>query len=156
MLVGPLALHAAFDFPLLTLQKNPDLDASTRLWLGLTSMLVGFSSIGFAARLVRRVARHHAPRTDVDRERLSQLRKMWAVLVGGGGAGFIGLVFVLTSVHHWLLNPDRNLAFVLIPIGLASIALGCALLVVTTAIYINSRNRMRGTAQGFSSAPGHG
>src|SRR5499427_5722406 len=40
MLMGPLALHAAFDFPLLTLQKNPDLDASTRLWLGLTSMLV--------------------------------------------------------------------------------------------------------------------
>ena len=90
------------------------------------------------------------------RERLSQLRKMWAVLVGGGGAGFIGLVFVLTSVHHWLLNPDRNLAFVLIPIGLASIGLGCALLVVTTAIYIAGRNRMRTTAEGFSSVPGHG
>src|SRR4029077_8676843 len=96
MLMGPLALHAAFDFPLLTLQKNPDLDASARLWLGLTSMLVGFSSIAFAARLVRRVARHHAPRTDIARERLSHLRKMWALLLAGGGAGFVGLTFVLT------------------------------------------------------------
>ncbi len=156
LLAGPVALHAGFDFPLLMLQKDPGLDPNTRLWLGLASILIGFSSIGFAMRLVRRVARHHAPRTDLDRERLSQLRKMWAVLVGGGGAGFIGLVFVLTSVHHWLLNPDRNLAFVLIPIGLASIALGCALLIVTTAIYIAGRNRMRTTAEGFSSVPGHG
>jgi RsiW-degrading membrane proteinase PrsW (M82 family) len=29
MLVGPLALHAGFDFPLLTLQKIPDIDAPT-------------------------------------------------------------------------------------------------------------------------------
>src|SRR6201996_3729087 len=156
MVAGPVALHAGFDFPLLMLQKDGGIDPSVRLWLGLASILIGFASIGFAMRLVRRVARHHAPRTELDRERLSHLRKMWAVLVGGGGAGFIGLVFVLTSVHHWLLNPDRNLAFVLIPIGLASIGLGCALLVVTTAIYITGRNRMRGTAQGFSSAPGHG
>src|SRR3954467_4956537 len=60
MLMGPLALHAAFDYPLLTLQKNPDLDPSIRLWLGVASILVGFSSIGFAARLIHRVARHHA------------------------------------------------------------------------------------------------
>src|SRR5262245_44977739 len=156
MVAGPVALHAGFDFPLLMLQKDPGIDPSGRLWLGLASILIGFSSIGFAMRLVRRVARHHAPRSELDRERLSQLRKMWAVLVGGGGAGFIGLVFVLTSVHHWLLNPDRNLAFVLIPIGLASIGLGCALLVVTTAIYITGRNRIRTTAEGFSSVPGPG
>ena len=156
MVAGPVALHAGFDFPLLMLQKDPGLDPNTRLWLGLASILIGFSSIGFAMRLVRRVARHHAPRTDLDRERLSDLRKMWALLDGGGGAGFIGLVFVLTSVHHWLLNPDRNLAFVLIPIGLASIGLGCALLVVTTAIYIAGRNRLRTTAEGFSSVPGGG
>src|SRR5215470_750893 len=155
MLMGPLALHAAFDFPLLTLQKNPDLDPSTRLWLGLTSMLVGFSSIAFAARLVRRVARHHAPRTDVARERLSRLRKLWALLLAGGGAGFVGLVFVLTSLHHWLINPDRNVTLVLVPIGLTSILLGSALLVVTTAIYVLGRNRIR-TADGFSSLPGRG
>jgi hypothetical protein len=154
MLAGPVALHAGFDFPLLMLQKDPGLDPDTRLWLGLASILIGFSSIGFAMRLVRRVARHHAPRTDRDRERLSQLRKMWAVLVGGCGAGFIGLVFVLTSVHNWLLNPDRNLAFVLIPIGLASIALGCALLVVTTAIYVTGRNRLRTGTEGVSSVAG--
>src|SRR6478609_121241 len=156
LVAGPVGLHAAFDFPLLMLQQPSTMSSALRIWLGVASILIGFSSIGFAMRLVRRVARHHAPRTDLDRERLSQLRRMWALLVAGGGAGFIGLVFVLTSVHHWLLNPDRNLAFVLIPIGLASIGLGCALLVVTTAIYITGRNRMRITAEGFSSVPGRG
>src|SRR5947209_2944605 len=41
ILFGPLALHAAFDLPLLTLQQNPNLDPSTRLWLGVTSVLIG-------------------------------------------------------------------------------------------------------------------
>ena len=156
MLMGPLALHAGFDFPLLTLQQNPDIDPSTRLILGAASVLIGFSSIGFAARLVRRVGRHHAPRTDTARERLSQLRRMWALLVAGGGAGFAGLAFVLSSIHHWLVNPERNVALVLIPVGLLSILIGIALLVATTAIYILGRNRLRTPPQGFSSAPGQG
>ena len=75
---------------------------------------------------------------------------------GGGGAGFAGLAFVLTSIHHWLVNPERNVSLVLIPIGLVSILIGIALLVVTTAIYFLGRNRMRGASQGFSSAPGQG
>jgi protease PrsW len=153
VLLGPVALHAGFDFPLLVLQKNPDIESPTRLMLGAVSVLIGFSSIGFAVRLVRRVGRHHAPRTEVARDRLSQLRRMWALLVVGGGAGFAGLAFVLTSIHHWLVNPDRNVALVLIPVGLASILVGIALLVVTTTIYILGRDRMRTTSQGFSSAP---
>jgi RsiW-degrading membrane proteinase PrsW (M82 family) len=154
MLLAPLTLHAAFDFPLLALQQIPDLDASTRLALGSASVLVGFSSIGLAARLVRRVGRHHAPRTEIARDRLSQLRRMWALLVVGGGAGFIGLTFVLTSIHHWLVNPDRDVALVLVPIGFTSILIGGALLLVTTAIYIHGRNRIRNAASGFSSAHG--
>ena len=122
--------------------------------LGTTSVLIGFSSIAFAVRLVRRVGRHHAPRTEVARERLSQLRRMWALLVVGGGAGFAGLAFVLTSIHHWLVNPERNVALVLVPIGLTSILIGAALLVATTAVYILGRNRMRTTSEGFSSVPG--
>src|SRR5882757_387358 len=70
MLFAPIALHAGFDFPLLTLQQNPDLDASTRLLLGSASVLIGFSSIAFAARLVQRVGHHQAPRTEIARERL--------------------------------------------------------------------------------------
>src|SRR4030088_1589284 len=50
MLFVPVALHAGFDFPLLTLQQTPDLDPSTRLLLGSTSVLIGFGSIAFAAR----------------------------------------------------------------------------------------------------------
>jgi RsiW-degrading membrane proteinase PrsW (M82 family) len=156
VLLGPVALHAGFDFPLLILQKNPDVESSTRLMLGAASVLIGFSSIGFAVRLVRRVGRHHAPRTEIARERLSQLRRMWALLVVGGGAGFAGVAFVLSSIHHWLLNPDRNMAVVLIPVGLVSIVVGIALLVVTTTVYILGRDRMRTTSQGFSSAPNRG
>jgi RsiW-degrading membrane proteinase PrsW (M82 family) len=156
VLLGPVGLHAAFDFPLLTLQQRPEIDSTTRMILGSTSVLIGFSSIAFAIRLVRRVGRHHAPRNEVARERLAQLRRMWALLVVGGGAGFIGLVFVLTSIHHWFVNPDRNVSLVLIPIGLVTITIGIALLVVTSAVYILGRNRMRGTSQGFSSASGQG
>ncbi|MGD0848489.1 PrsW family glutamic-type intramembrane protease [Bradyrhizobium sp.] len=156
VLLGPVALHAGFDFPLLVLQKNPDIESFTRLVLGTVSVLIGLSSIGFAMRLVRRIGRHHAPRTEIARERLSQLRRMWALLVVGGGAGFAGLAFVLSSIHHWLLNPDRNMALVLIPVGLVSILVGIALLVVTTTIYILGRDRMRTTSQGFSSAPHRG
>ena len=148
---APVALHAAFDFPLLTLQQSPNIDPTTRLMLGSVSVLIGFSSIAFAMRLVRRVGRHHAPRTELGRERLGQLRRMWALLVLGGGAGFAGLAFVLSSVHHyWLANPERHASLVLIPVGLVSILTGIALLVVTSAIYILGRNRIRGTAQGFS------
>lgn len=154
ILLAPLALHAAFDFPLLTLQQNPDLGQSARLVLGTTSVLIGFSSIAFAVRLVRRVGRHHAPRTEMARGRLSQLRRMWALLVAGGGAGFAGLAFVLTSIHHWLVNPERNVALVLVPIGLTSILIGAALLLATAAVYILGRNRMRTTPEGFSSVPG--
>ncbi|THD62529.1 MAG: PrsW family intramembrane metalloprotease [Bradyrhizobium sp.] len=151
ILLGPLALHSGFDFPLLTLQQHPDLDPTTRVILGTVSVLIGFSSIAFAARLVRRVGRHHAPRTDTARERLSHLRRMWALLVTGGGAGFAGLAFVLSSIHHWLVNPERNTALVLVPLGLLSILIGSALLVVTTTIYILGRNRMRNAPRGFSS-----
>jgi hypothetical protein len=156
MLAGPVALHAAFDFPLLMLQRDGDLGQSTRLLLGGASISIGVASIAFAARLVHRVARHHAPRTEIARERLSQLRRMWALLVAGGGAGFVGLAFVLTSVHHWLLNPNRNMTLMLVPIGLTAILLGAALLIVTTTIYFLGRNRMRTATQGFSSASGHG
>ena len=112
-LFAPVALHAAFDFPLLTLQKHPDLGPNTRMLLGAASLLIGFSSIGFAIRLVRRVGRHHAPRTEIARERLSQLRRMWALLLVGSGAGFAGAAFVLTSLHHWFVNPDRNASLLL-------------------------------------------
>jgi RsiW-degrading membrane proteinase PrsW (M82 family) len=156
VLAGPVGLHAAFDFPLLTLQNNPDLESTTRLILGSASVLIGFSSIAFAARLVRRVGRHHAPRTEIARERLSQLRRMWALLVVGGGAGFAGLAFVLSTIHHWLLNPDRDVAVLLVPIGFVSILVGFALLVVTTAIYLLGRDRIRTTTSNFSSAPGQG
>src|SRR5689334_19326435 len=95
ILLVPLVLHSSFDVPLLTLQQSPDLEGPVRLLLECTSMLIGFGTIAFAMRLVRRVGRHHAPRTERSRERLSHLRRMWAVLVVGGGAGFAGLAFVL-------------------------------------------------------------
>jgi hypothetical protein len=107
-------------------------------------------------RLVRRVGRHHAPRTELARERLSQLRRMWALLVAGGGAGFAGVAFLLTSLHHWFINPERDTSLVLVPIGLTSIVIGLALLIATSAAYILGRNRLRTGSAGFSSVPGQG
>ena len=153
MLLGPLALHAAFDFPLLTLQQNPDIDPSTRLMLGAASVLIGFSSIAFAARLVRRVGRHHAPRTETARERLSQLRRMWALLVAGGGAGFAGLAFVLTSIHTGWSIPSATWRWCWFRSAWSRSLIGIALLVVTTAIYILGRNRMRGRRRAFPPPP---
>src|SRR3954467_5405666 len=85
ILLAPLALHAAFDLPLLMLQQVPDLDPSIRQMLGTASILIGLSSIGFAIRLVRRVGHHHAPHSQAARARLSHLRRMWALLLAGGG-----------------------------------------------------------------------
>src|SRR5947209_2493860 len=110
ILLVPVLLHSGFDFPLLTLQQDPELGGWTTLVLECTSMLIGFGTIAFAMRLVRRVGRHHAPRTATSRQRLGDLRRMWALLVIGGGAGFAGMAFLLSSVHHWLLSPERNLA----------------------------------------------
>jgi protease PrsW len=152
VLFAPIALHSAFDFPLLILQQNADLDSATRLILGSSSVLIGFSAIAFAVRLVHRVGRHHAPRTDIARERLGQLRRMWALLVFGGGAGFAGLVFVLGAAHRWLVNPDRNMTAVAGSVGLISILIGIALLVATTAVYFLGRNRMRAASDGFSAS----
>lgn len=142
ILMVPLVLHAGFDFPLLTLQQTPDLTGPTRLLLECTSMLIGFGSIAFAMRLVRRVGRHHAPRTETSRERLSHLRRMWALLVIGGGAGFAGLAFVLSAIHHWLVNPEHSATLVLVPVGLVSIMVGVALLAMTAAAYWFGRHRM--------------
>src|ERR1700743_342061 len=46
IVAGPVALHAGFDFPLLMLQKDGGIDPSVRLWLGLASILIGFSPVG--------------------------------------------------------------------------------------------------------------
>ena len=75
---------------------------------------------------------------------------MWALLVVGSGA--ICRPASWWPDPHWLVTPERNTALVLVPIGLASILIGIALLVATTAIYIFGRNRLRTTAEGFSSA----
>jgi protease PrsW len=118
--------------------------------LGVASLAVGFSSIGLAVRLVRRLAHHHAPRTEMARQRLSHLRRMWALLVAGSGAGFIGLAFMLTYIHHWFITPERSIAIMLLPIGLISMLVGSALLLATTVIYVLGRNRLRSTST-FSS-----
>src|SRR6202012_5627626 len=66
VLLAPVALHAGFDFPLLMLQKNLDIEPSTRFMLGTASVLIGFSSIGFAVRLGCPAGRHHTPRTKLE------------------------------------------------------------------------------------------
>lgn len=146
VLLVPIALHASFDFPLLALQQYPDINVGARLALEIAGVLIGFGTIFLAGRLVWRIGAHHAPRTDVSRERLNQLRSMWALLVAGGGAGFAGVAFVLSSIRHWLADPDRTVTMVLIPLGLASVLVGLGLLVLATIVYFLSRNRLWSTS----------
>src|SRR6185436_12135096 len=108
VLLAPVTLHAAFDLPLLTLQQHPEIIGLWRRVLEAAGLVIGLGTIALAARLVRRIGAHHAPHTEVSRERLSQLRSMWALLVAGGGAGFAGTAFLLSSIRHWFANPDRN------------------------------------------------
>lgn len=150
IVLAPLTLHALYDLPLLTLQQNPWIQGTPRHMLELAGMLVGFGTILLAARLVRRIGLHHAPHTETSRERLRQLRGMWALLVAGGGAAFAGTAFLLTSLHHWFINPERTVTMLLVPLGFASIAIGAILLLLTTAAYLLGRNRLRALAPGLT------
>jgi hypothetical protein len=143
ILLAPIGLHASFDFPLLALKQNPDASDTMRLFLESSGMLIGFGTITLAARLVWRIGAHHTPRTEPSRAKLRYLRSMWGLLVVGGGAGFAGAVFVLTSIHHWLANPEKNIAIILVPVGFVSIAIGIALLLLATAIYYLGRGRLQ-------------
>ena len=146
IVLAPVTLHACFDLPLLILQQHPEFTGLLRRALEAAGLLIGFGTIMLAARLVRRIGAHHAPHTEVSRERLSELRGMWALLVAGGGAGFTGSAFLLSSLHHWYINPARDVTMLLVPLGFASIAIGIGLLVMTAAAYILGRNRMRAAA----------
>jgi protease PrsW len=143
IVLAPIGLHASFDFPLLTLKQNPDIGDNARLMLESLGMLIGFGTITLAARLVWRIGAHHTPRTEPSRAKLRQLRGMWGLLVAGGGAGFAGAVFVLSSIHHWLANPEKNIAIVLIPLGFGAIAIGIALLLLATAVYLLGRDKLQ-------------
>jgi RsiW-degrading membrane proteinase PrsW (M82 family) len=143
VMLAPIALHASFDFPLLALKQGTDFSDGTRLLLEATGMVIGFGSIGLAARLVWRIGAHHTPRSEPSRAKIRYLRGMWGLLVLGGGAGFVGAVFVLSSVHHWIMDPEKNVSIVLVPVGFISIALGVGLLIVATAAYYFGRDRLQ-------------
>jgi len=141
-----VTLHACYDLPLLTLQQHPEIVGLGRRALEGAGMLFGFGTIALAARLVRRIGAHHAPHTDVSRQRLAHLRGMWALTFAGGAAGFAGTAFLVSSVQHWYSNPERSMTMVLVPLGFTSIAIGVVLLVLTSAAYFLGRNRMRTAA----------
>lgn len=146
IVLAPVTLHACYDLPLLTLQQYPDIVGPARRALEGAGMLFGFGTIALAIRLVRRIGAHHAPHTDISRERLAHLRSMWALTFAGGAAGFAGTAFVITSLRHWYSNPERTVTMVLVPIGFTSIVIGAALLMLTGAAYFLGRNRMRTAA----------
>ncbi|MDB5616236.1 PrsW family glutamic-type intramembrane protease [Tardiphaga sp.] len=143
IIVAPWLLHAAFDLPLLVLQQYPEFVGITRRAPEGAGLLIGFGTIALAARLVRRIGAHHAPHSEVSRARLNQLRTMWALLIAGGCAGFAGTAFLLSSLRHWLAEPDRNVTMLLVPLGLASIVVGIVLLALAAAAYVLGRNRLR-------------
>jgi len=138
----PILLHASFDLPLFALQMHPEIEGPRAIALEMMGMLIGFGTIAFAARLVWRVGAHHAPRTELARERLRNLRGMWALLVAGGAAGFAGAAFTLAWIRRWWIATDPHLTALLAPAGIASIAFGVLLLIMTTVVYVQGRNRL--------------
>ena len=70
---------------------------------------------------------------------------MWALLLAGGGAGFAGLAFVLAWLRRWWIA-DPHAAMLLAPAGIASIAVGVMLLLMTALVYVQSRNRIRASS----------
>jgi len=152
----PVAVHAGFDTPLLALQQTPDTSGPGAFVLEAASMLMGFGTILFAAYLVRRVGAHHAPRSETSRARIRNLRGMWALLLAGGGAAFLGAAFILSSIHRWMTNPDKHIATYLVPVGIVAILIGVGLLIMTSAVYVLGRNRLRmaGTSLPTASDPG--
>ena len=76
------------------------------------------------------------------RVRLRHLRGMWALLVGGGGAGFAGFAFVLSTLRRWWIATDAQVLPTFAPAGIASILIGVGLLVMTAAVYVQGRNRL--------------
>lgn len=149
----PIAVHASFDTPLLALQQNPDLSGVDAFVLEAAAMLVGFGTILFAAYLVRRVGAHHAPRSETSRERIRNLRGMWALLLAGGGASFLGTAFILSSIHRWMTNTDKHVATYLVPVGIVAIVIGMGLLVMTSAVYVLGRNRLQTTSAELPASP---
>lgn len=140
IVLAPWTLHAAFDLPLLVLQQNPEFVGLTRRALEGAGMIVGFGTIALAARLLRRIGNHHATQGDASRH---PLRVTWALLIAGGIAGFAGTSFLLSSLRHWLSEPDRSVTVLLVPLGLASIGLGLVLLLLASAAYVLGRDRLR-------------
>ncbi|HVV42338.1 MAG TPA: PrsW family glutamic-type intramembrane protease [Nitrobacter sp.] len=149
----PILVHASFDTPLLALQQNPDIGAGGAFMLEAASMLVGFGTILFAGYLVRRVGAHHAPRSETSRERIRNLRSMWALLLAGGGAGFLGTAFILSSIHRWMTNNDKHISNYLVPVGVTSILIGIGLLVIASAVYVLGRNRLQMTGSRLPASP---
>ena len=143
IVLAPWLLHAAFDLPLLVLQQHPEYAGMARHALEGAGLLVGLGTIALAARLVRRIGAHHAPHSDVSRARLRQLRAMWALLIAGGGAGFAGAAFLLSSLRHWIAEPERNVTMLLLPLGVVTIAVGLGLLMLAGGAYVLGRNRLR-------------
>lgn len=150
IVLAPVTLHVCFDIPLLSLQAHPEIGALGRRLLEATGMLVGFGTIALAGRLVRRIGLHHAPHSEVSRRRLRDLRSMWALLVAGGGAAFAGTAFLVSSIHHWFINPEHSATVVLIPLGIGSIFIGVILLVMTTATYVLGRHRLHSAVPGIT------
>jgi len=138
VLFAPIALHSAFDFPLLILQQNADLDSANAADPGIEQRADRLQRDRLCRAPGARVGRHHAPRTEIARERLGSCGgcgRCWSL---AAAPDLRGLVFVLGAAHRWLVNPTANMTAVAGSVGLISILIGIALLVATTAVYFSA------------------
>lgn len=119
----PVALHAAFDLPLLAL-RNHYVDGALGLAaLQGSGLLVGFGSIALAARLIWRIDAHHHPLIGKTRPPAVAWRAVWAMLTIGGAAAFVGAAVVASQLQHGA-GDDSGVSVMVLVFGLMFIIFG--------------------------------
>jgi hypothetical protein len=121
----PVALHALFDVPLLTL-RSLDHGVVTHVALQVMGLVVGFGAIAVAVRLALRIAGHQKVWPRSSRTPVAAWRGIWGWLVIGAGLGFVGAALLVAAVRQGAAGNTS---------GLFTLGVGAAFLVVAIVIY---------------------
>ena len=105
--IVPVVLHASFDFPLLALRNNLADGVLGRAALQASGLFNGFGSIALAAYLIWRINIQHRPLIEKSRPPTVALRAVWALLMVGGSAAFVGAVVVQSQLHRSFIDNTK-------------------------------------------------
>ena len=130
----PVMLHVLFDIPVLAMGAGlNELGIGTPVLLA-AGPVVGVSAIALAVMFARRLAAHQKNLPAARAVPYPAWRRIWAVLVAGGAAGFAGAAVVTSEADQaWHTGSGVH------PVPLA---LGVSLLVVAAAVLLWGRRQL--------------